>query len=57
MAANPRVVQRLTGADPNAVRATPAPPRAPDELPPARELAAQIAATMGISGADRGLRQ
>jgi ribosomal protein S18 acetylase RimI-like enzyme len=52
--ANPRVVQRLTGADPGAVRAAARTASSPAELPPARELAAQIAATMGIAGADRG---
>jgi ribosomal protein S18 acetylase RimI-like enzyme len=54
--ANPRVVQRLTGADPSAVRAVARTAATPAELPPARELAAQIAATMGIAGADRGFR-
>jgi ribosomal protein S18 acetylase RimI-like enzyme len=53
-AANPRVVQRLTGADPAAVRAVARTAASSSELPPARELAAQIAATMGIAGADRG---
>jgi ribosomal protein S18 acetylase RimI-like enzyme len=52
--ANPRVVQRLTGADPAAVRAAARTAANPAELPPVRELAAQIAATMGIAGADRG---
>ena len=56
MAANPRVVQRLTGADPAQVRAVARTASSPEELPPARELAAQIAATMGISGAERGFR-
>jgi ribosomal protein S18 acetylase RimI-like enzyme len=54
--ANPRVVQRLTGADPGAVRAAARTAGSPAELPPARELVAQIAATMGIAGADRGFR-
>ncbi len=54
MAANPRVVQRLTGADPHAVRAVARTAAAASELPPALELVAQIAATMGIEGADRG---
>jgi ribosomal protein S18 acetylase RimI-like enzyme len=52
--ANPRVVQRLTGADPAAVRAAARTAASPAELPPARELAAQVAATMGIAGAERG---
>lgn len=57
MAANPRVVQRLTGADPNRVRAVARTASSAEELPPVRELAAQIGETMGIAGADRGFRQ
>jgi ribosomal protein S18 acetylase RimI-like enzyme len=53
---NPRVVQRLTGADPGVVRAVARTARSPAELPPARELVAQVAATMGIVDADRGYR-
>jgi GNAT superfamily N-acetyltransferase len=51
---NPRVVARLTGADPAVVRAVARTARSSDELPPARELVAQVAATMGIVDADRG---
>jgi ribosomal protein S18 acetylase RimI-like enzyme len=54
LAANPRVVQRLTGADPGAVRAVARNAASPAELPPARELAGQLGELMGISGADRG---
>jgi ribosomal protein S18 acetylase RimI-like enzyme len=54
LAANPRVVQRLTGADPAVVRAVARTASTPAELPPARELVAQIAASMGIVDADRG---
>ncbi|MGZ4353564.1 MAG: GNAT family N-acetyltransferase, partial [Gaiellaceae bacterium] len=54
LAANPRVVQRLTGADPASVRAVARTASSPSELPPARELAAQIGSLMGIEGADRG---
>jgi ribosomal protein S18 acetylase RimI-like enzyme len=54
LAANPRVVQRLTGADPAVVRAVARTASRPSELPPARELVAQIAASMGIVDADRG---
>jgi ribosomal protein S18 acetylase RimI-like enzyme len=54
LAANPRVVQRLTGADPAVVRAVARNGTSPAELPPARELVAQIAAAMGIVDADRG---
>jgi len=52
--ANPRVVARLTGADPAVVRAAARSAASPDALPPVRELAAQVAAAMGIEGADRG---
>ena len=54
LAANPRVVQRLTGADPAVVRAVARNASSPSELPPARELVSQIAAAMGIVDADRG---
>lgn len=54
LAANPRVVQRLTGADPAVVRAIARNASSPSELPPARELVSQIAAAMGIVDADRG---
>ena len=54
LAANPTVVARLTGADPAAVRAAARHAATPAELPPPRELAAAIAATMGIQGADHG---
>jgi hypothetical protein len=53
LAANPTVVARLTGADPAAVRAAALHAATPAELPPPRHLAASIAATMGIEGADR----
>ena len=52
--ANPRVVARVTGADPAAVRSVARTAASPAELPPVRELAAQVAALMGIEGADRG---
>jgi ribosomal protein S18 acetylase RimI-like enzyme len=54
LAANPRVVARLTGADPAAVRAVARTAARPEELPPARELLASIAAAIGLEGADRG---
>ncbi len=54
LGANPRVVQRLTGADPAVVRAVARTASTPAELPPVRELVAQIAAAMGIVDADRG---
>ena len=52
LAANPRVVSRLTGADPAAVRAAAVHASSPDELPPAEEVLAGLAAAIGIVGAD-----
>jgi ribosomal protein S18 acetylase RimI-like enzyme len=52
LAANPRVVSRLTGADPSAVRAAALHGSSPDELPPAEEVLAGIAAAIGIEGAE-----
>lgn len=52
--ANPRVVARLTGADPSAVRAAAVHARSPGELPPPAETLAGLAAAMGIAGAEHG---
>jgi ribosomal protein S18 acetylase RimI-like enzyme len=54
LAANPRVVSRLTGADPEAVRRIAITGSSPAELAPARELLGELAAAMGIAGADVG---
>ncbi len=54
LAANPRVVARLTGADPAAVRAASVHGDSPDDLPPARDVLVAIAAAMGIEGAGHG---
>jgi ribosomal protein S18 acetylase RimI-like enzyme len=54
LAANPRVVSRLTGADPEAVRRIAITASAPADLAPARELLAQLAAALGVSGAEHG---
>jgi ribosomal protein S18 acetylase RimI-like enzyme len=54
LAANPRVVSRLTGANPEAVRRIARTAPAPDDLPPARELLAELAAALGIEGAGHG---
>ena len=54
LAANPRVVARLTGADPAAVRAAARTAALPEELPPAEELLASIAAAIGLEGTERG---
>jgi ribosomal protein S18 acetylase RimI-like enzyme len=54
LAANPRVVNRLTGADPEAVRRVARTAPAPADLPPARELLAELASALGIEGASHG---
>jgi GNAT superfamily N-acetyltransferase len=54
LAANPRVVARLTGADPAVVRAVARTGASPAELPPPHELLASIAAAIGLDGADHG---
>jgi ribosomal protein S18 acetylase RimI-like enzyme len=54
LAANPRVVSRLTGADPEAVRRIAITASAPADLAPARELLAELAAALGASGAEHG---
>jgi len=57
LAANPRVVARLTGADPAAVRAAARTAASPAELPPAQELLESIAAAIGLEGAERGWQE
>ena len=54
LAANPRVVSRLTGADPAAVRAVARTAESPAELPPPRELLAGIAEAIGLEGTEHG---
>jgi hypothetical protein len=54
MAANPRVISRLTGADPARIRAVARTASSPGELPPAPELLGQLAAAMGVEGASHG---
>jgi ribosomal protein S18 acetylase RimI-like enzyme len=48
LAANPTLVARLTGADPARIRAVARTASSPAELPPARELLQEIAATMTL---------
>jgi ribosomal protein S18 acetylase RimI-like enzyme len=48
LSANPTLVARLTGADPARVRAVARVASSPAELPPARELLAEIAAVMNL---------
>jgi ribosomal protein S18 acetylase RimI-like enzyme len=54
LAANPTVVARLTGADPGAVRQVARTASSPADLPLARELLAELAAVMGVAGAETG---
>jgi ribosomal protein S18 acetylase RimI-like enzyme len=54
LAANPRVVSRLTGADPEVVRRIAATAPSPVELAPARELLAELAAALRVEGAEHG---
>ena len=54
LAANPTVVSRLTGADPEAVRRIAITAPIPADLPPAREILAALADAMGVSGAEHG---
>jgi hypothetical protein len=48
LAANPTLVARLTGANPDAVRRVARTASTPEELPPAEELYEQIARVMGL---------
>jgi ribosomal protein S18 acetylase RimI-like enzyme len=52
--ANPKVVHRLTGADPEAVRRTARTATSPADLPPARDLLAALAEALGVAGTEHG---
>jgi ribosomal protein S18 acetylase RimI-like enzyme len=54
LGANPRVVARLTGADPARIRELGRTASSPDELAPAEQLVAELAAAMGVAGAEHG---
>jgi ribosomal protein S18 acetylase RimI-like enzyme len=54
LAANPTVVSRLTGAEPEAVRRVAHTAPSPADLPPARELLAELASVMRIEGVEHG---
>ena len=54
LAANPRVVSRLTGADPETVRRIAVTASTPADLPPAKELLVELAGVMGIAGGEHG---
>jgi len=50
--ANPTVLSRLTGADPGRIRSVARTAESPDELPPVEDLIADVAAALGIEGAE-----
>jgi GNAT superfamily N-acetyltransferase len=52
LGANPTLLARLTGADPARVRTVARTASAPDDLPPAEELVAQVGELLGLSGAE-----
>ena len=54
LAANPTVVARLTGAEPGRVRQAARTAKTPEELPPARELVAELASLFGVEGGEHG---
>ena len=54
LGANPRLMARLTGADPDAVRAIARTAGSPAELPPAGELLAELARLFGVPQAAHG---
>jgi ribosomal protein S18 acetylase RimI-like enzyme len=54
LSANPRVISRLTGADPETIRRIARTAATPADLPPARELLATFAGALGIEGAGHG---
>jgi hypothetical protein len=54
LAANPRLLARLTGADAEEVRAIARTAASPSELPRARELLAELAETLGLAGGAHG---
>ena len=54
LAANPTVLARLTGADPQRVRHAAPTGASPADLPPAREILAELAAALGLDGALHG---
>ena len=54
LGANPTVVHRLTGADPKLVRETAKTAATAAELPHPPELLAQLAAVLGVQGAEHG---
>jgi ribosomal protein S18 acetylase RimI-like enzyme len=54
LAANPRVVSRLTGADPETVRRVAVTASSPADLQPAPEVLGALAHALGLEGAEHG---
>ena len=54
LAANPTVLARITGADPQRVREVARTASSPSELPEAHELLAELALVLGLEGAEHG---
>jgi hypothetical protein len=54
LSANPTVVARLTGADPADVRRIIRTGKRPEDLIPAQELVTDVAAVLGVEGAEHG---
>jgi hypothetical protein len=57
LGANPRLMARLTGADPEDVRAAAHTAKTPDELPPAAEMLGELARVFHIPRAAYGYKQ
>lgn len=57
LAANPTVLSRLTGADPQRIKALATTAATPGELPPARALIASLGDVLGLEGVDHGYEQ
>jgi ribosomal protein S18 acetylase RimI-like enzyme len=54
LAANPRLLARLTGADPARIRAIARTGSSPSDLPPAPDLLAELAEALGLFGGEHG---
>jgi hypothetical protein len=54
LGANPRLMARLTGAEPEDVRLAAPTAASPEELPPVADLLAGIASVFGMEGAEHG---
>jgi ribosomal protein S18 acetylase RimI-like enzyme len=54
LSANPTVIHRLTGADPEEIRRVARTAPLPADLPPARELLRELAAALRVEGSEHG---